>query len=178
MCEIVTKVKESGLAKGTKTEPCQCSNRFPPTSSALRKDTIGAALHVHRVLGPGFLERVYQQALCIELQVRGIAFERERPVIVSYRGVAIPGQRIDLIIEACLVVELKAAPRFATASYDGQVISYLRTTGLRLGLLLNFGCPTLKEGIRPIDRRLCVFVQAVFLLFVSLCGECSWCLCG
>jgi GxxExxY protein len=175
---MVTKVKESGLAQRHQDRTMPVFEAIPAHVECVAKDTIGAALHVHRVLGPGFLERVYQQALCIELQVRGIAFERERPVIVSYRGVAIPGQRIDLIIEACLVVELKAAPRFATASYDGQVISYLRTTGLRLGLLLNFGCPTLKEGIRPIDRRLCVFVQAVFLLFVSLCGECSWCLCG
>ena len=123
---------------------------IPSHVERVAKETIGAALHVHRVLGPGFLERVYQQALCIELQLRGIAFERERPVIVYYRGVAIPGQRIDLIVEACLVLELKAASKFATDSHDGQVISYLRTTGLRLGLVMNFGCPTLKEGIRRI----------------------------
>ena len=123
---------------------------IPSHVERVAKETIGAALHVHRVLGPGFLERVYQQALCIELQVREMAFERERPVIVLYRDIAIPGQRIDLIVESCLVVELKAAPRSATAFYDNQVISYLKTTGHRLGLLLNFGCPTLKEGIRRI----------------------------
>ena len=85
----------------------------------------------------------------IELQLRGMKFERERPVLVHYRGVEIPGQRIDLIVDACLVVELKAASRFE-AAHHGQVISYLRTTGLRLGLLLNFSCPTLKDGIRRI----------------------------
>jgi GxxExxY protein len=100
-------------------------------------------------LGPGFLERIYQEALCIELQLRGVSFERERPILVHYRGVSIPGQRIDLIVDTCLVVELKAASRFETA-HHGQVLSYLRTTGLRLGLLLNFSCPTLKDGIRRI----------------------------
>ena len=137
------------LHKGTKVR-MPLFEPIPSHVERVAKETIGAALHVHRVLGPGFLERIYQQALCIELQLQGIAFERERPVIVFYRDVAIPGQRIDLIVEECLVVELKAAPRFATTSYDSQVISYLRTTGHRLGLLLNFGCPTLKEGIRRI----------------------------
>ena len=113
------------------------------------KETIGAAIEVHRTLGPGFLERIYQEALCIELESRGVRFERERPIIVYYRGHPIPGQRIDLIVDSCLVVELKAASRFETG-HHGQVLSYLRTTGLRLGLLLNFSCATLKDGIRRI----------------------------
>jgi len=120
---------------------------IPPHVELAATRTIGAAIEVHRALGPGFLERIYQEALCIELQLRGIGFERERPVLVHYRDVPIPGQRIDLIVEACVVVELKAASRLDATHY-GQVISYLRTTGLRLGLLLNFSCPTLKDGIR------------------------------
>ena len=147
---------------------------IPAHVERVAKDTIGAALHVHRALGRGFLERIYQQALCIEMQLRGIAFERERPVIVYYRDVAIPGQRIDLIVEACLVVELKVAPRFATTSCDGQVISYLRTTGLRLGLLLNFDCPTLKQGIRHAAPRCGQSTGA----FVSLCLVAYFQLCG
>ena len=122
---------------------------IPPHVERAAKETIGAAIEVHRVLGPGFLERIYQEALCIELKLRGISFERERPILVHYRGVEIPGQRIDLIVNTCLVVELKAASRFE-AAHHGQVLSYLRTTGLRLGLLLNFSCPTLKDGIRRI----------------------------
>jgi GxxExxY protein len=122
---------------------------IPRHAELVAKETIGAAIEVHRALGPGLLERIYQRALCIELESRGMRFESERPVIVYYRGVAIPGQRIDLIVDACLIVELKASSRFETA-HNGQVISYLRTTGLRLGLLLNFGCPTLKDGIRRI----------------------------
>jgi GxxExxY protein len=111
--------------------------------------TIGAAIEVHRVLGPGFLERIYQEALCVELQARGLPFERERPVTVSYRGMAIPGQRIDLIVDSSLIVELKAAARYDNV-HAAQVLSYLRTTGLRLGLLLKFNGSTLRDGIRRI----------------------------
>lgn len=85
----------------------------------------------------------------MELQARGLPFERERPVTVSYRGMAIPGQRIDLIVDCCLIVELKAASRFDSI-HAAQVLSYLRTTGLRLGLLLNFNGSTLRDGIRRI----------------------------
>jgi GxxExxY protein len=122
---------------------------IPPHVELAATRIIGAAIEVHRALGPGFLERIYQEALCIELQLLGIGFERERPVLVHYRDVPIPGQRIDLIVEACVVVELKAASRLDAAHY-GQVISYLRTTGLRLGLLLNFTCPTLRDGIKRV----------------------------
>jgi GxxExxY protein len=122
---------------------------IPTNVELAAKQTIGAAIAVHRVLGPGFLEKIYQEALCLELQARKLPFERERPVTVHYRGVAIPGQRIDLIVDTCLIVELKAASRLDTA-HDAQLLSYLRTTGLRLGLLLNFSCPTLRDGIRRI----------------------------
>jgi GxxExxY protein len=121
---------------------------IPAHVESVATQTIGAGIQVHRVLGPGFRERIYHAALCIELQARGLHFEREVPVAVHYRGVAIPGQRIDLIVDSCLVVELKASSR--DISYDAQLISYLRTTGLRLGLLLNFNAPTLKDGIRRI----------------------------
>ena len=119
----------------------------PQETELTAKHTIGAAIEVHRILGPGFLEKIYQEALCIELLARGLRFERERPVAVDYRGVLIPGQRIDLIVDGCVVVELKAASRLDTA-HDAQLLSYLRTTGLRLGLLLNFNGQTLRDGIR------------------------------
>ena len=110
---------------------------------------IGAAIEVHRELGPGFLERIYQEALCLELDARGLKFERERAVIVRYRGVAIPGQRIDLIVGGCVLVELKAAARVDVA-HEAKMISYLRTTGLRLGLLVNFNGTTIKQGLKRI----------------------------
>ncbi len=104
---------------------------------------------MHRELGPGFLEKIYQEALCLELDARGFAFERERAVFVRYRGIPIPGQRIDLIVAGCVLVELKAASRIDVA-HEAKMISYLRTTGLRLGLLLNFNVQTLASGLKRI----------------------------
>ena len=110
---------------------------------------IGAAIEVHRHLGAGFLERIYQEALCLELCARGVEFEREKSITVTYKGVEIPGQRIDLIVAGCVVVELKAVAALHVI-HEAKVISYLRTTGLRLGLLLNFNYPTLREGLKRI----------------------------
>jgi GxxExxY protein len=110
---------------------------------------IGCAIAVHRALGPGFLESIYQKAMVVELDSRGLSFECERRVPVSYRGVDIPGQRIDLIVESLVVVELKSVVRFDDV-HTAQVISYLKTTKLRAGLLINFRVPVLHKGIRRI----------------------------
>ena len=113
-------------------------------------DGIRAPFRKHELIyWPGFLETIYQQALCLELHARGIRFDRERAVTVLYRGHAIPGQRIDLIVENAVLVELKATTRIDPI-LEAKVISYLRTTRLRLGLVLNFNCRTLKEGIKRI----------------------------
>jgi GxxExxY protein len=111
--------------------------------------TIGCAIAVHRVLGPGFLESIYRAALCLELDAQRIGFEQERPVRVAYRGVEIPGQRIDLIVEGLIVVELKAVVQLADV-HRAQLVSYLRTTGLRGGLLINFGARFLKDGLKRV----------------------------
>ena len=121
----------------------------PLQTEMIATQVIGAAIEVHRELGPGFLEKIYQEALCLELNARGLAFERERAVNVHYRGIPIPGQRIDLIVVQCVLVELKAATRIDTV-HEAQLISYLRTTGLRLGLLVNFNCRTMKEGLKRV----------------------------
>ena len=111
--------------------------------------TIGCAIAVHRELGPGFLESIYRKAMYLELDARAMQYERERPVRVSYRGVDIPGQRVDLIIEGLIVVELKSVVRLADV-HRAQLISYLRTTGLRGGLLINFAERRLKDGIKRV----------------------------
>ena len=84
---------------------------IPPETEVIASHIIGAGIEVHRTLGPGFLETIYQQALCLELHACGIRFERERAIAVHYRGHAIPGQRIDLIVENAVLVELKATTR-------------------------------------------------------------------
>ena len=122
---------------------------IPLETERVATEVIGGAIDVHLELGPGFLEKIYQEALCLELDARNIPFERERSIAVYYRGVAIPGQRIDLVVAGCLLVELKAAGRL-DAFHEAKVISYLRTTNLRLRLLLNFNARTMKEGLRRI----------------------------
>lgn len=111
--------------------------------------SIAAALDVHRALGPGFKEKVYHRAFCLELHSRGIKYESEKPVLVKYKTWEIPGQKIDLIVESCLLVEIKAVPRLKEL-HRSQTISYLKTTGLRLGLLINFNTRLLKHGLRRV----------------------------
>ena len=110
---------------------------------------IGCAIAVHRELGPGFRESIYHRAYRLELQSRGLPFESDRRVLVKYRQWSIPGQQIDLIVAAIVLVELKAVPRLRPL-HEWQVRSYLRTTGLRVGLLMNFNTPLLKDGLKRI----------------------------
>ena len=127
----------------------QVSSPLSEETEAVVTRVIGCAINVHKTLGPGFLESIYQKAMCIELRAEGLKFESERPVIVEYRGVKIPGQRIDLIVEKQVVLELKAIRRFDEI-HRAQVLSYLRTTGLRIGLLLNFRVAILPHGLRRV----------------------------
>ncbi len=111
---------------------------------------IGAAMEVHRLLGPGLLESIYEEALCHEFGLRGIRFERQKPMDVYYKDVVIQGQRLDLLVNGQLIIELKsvsALPEVALA----QVLSYLHATGLKRALLLNFGERLLKNGIKRIS---------------------------
>jgi GxxExxY protein len=120
-----------------------------PEGERVMRQTIGCAIAVHRALGPGFLESIYRKAMCIELQNRALPYEQERPIHVRYRGVEIPGQRVDLIVHSLIVVELKSVTRL-DGVHRAQVISYLRTTGLKGGLLINFRVRLLKDGIQRI----------------------------
>ncbi len=112
---------------------------------------IGAALDVHKALGPGFLESVYEEALCLELELRGIPFARQAPVSVAYKGHAIGAGRVDLLVDNAIVIELKAVEEVAPI-HNAQVISYLKATGCHLGLLINFNAATLTAGLKRIIR--------------------------
>ena len=106
-------------------------------------------MSLHRALGPGYLGSIYKQAMKLELGARGLSHDSERPLLVRYRGIDIPGQRVDLIVENKIVVELKAVTRLDDV-HLAQVTSYLKTAGLRAGLLVNFRVPVLKQGLRRI----------------------------
>ena len=110
---------------------------------------IGAAIEVHKLLGPGFLESVYEEALCIELGLRGIPFIRQAPIAVQYKGYQIGENRLDLLVGGMLIVELKAVDALAPL-HHAQVLSYLKATGHQLGLLINFNAFILTHGIKRI----------------------------
>ena len=105
---------------------------------------IGAAMEVHKILGPGFLEAVYQAALERELTLRGIPFERKVKLSVTYKDAVIGIYEADLVIDGKFVVEIKAVSKF-NASHQAQAMHYLSATGLRLALLLNFGTGSLEH---------------------------------
>ena len=115
----------------------------------LAQEVIGAAIEVHRALGPGFLESLYEQAMSIELGLRGIAYQRQVPVAVNYKGHSIGESRLDLLVEGKLIVELKAVDQFAPI-HTAQVMSYLKATGHQLGLLINFNVVRLKDGVKRV----------------------------
>ncbi len=116
----------------------------------LTKNIIGAAIEVHKSLGCGLLESIYEEALCYEFELRSIKFQRQFEIDVIYKNRIIKGQRIDLLVENAVILEIKSLsklPEVATA----QILSYLKATGLKRGLLLNFGAVRLIEGIKRIS---------------------------
>ena len=118
------------------------------TDNELTHAIIGAAIEVHRALGPGLLESAYEECLARELSLRGLQFERQKPVPVVYKEVKLDcGYRLDFLVEGKVVIELKAVEALAPI-HDAIVLTYLRLSGCRLGLLINFHVPVLKDGVR------------------------------
>ena len=109
----------------------------------LSENIIGAAIKVHKELGPGFLENIYEEALKIELTESKINFESQKEVKIKYRDTEVGTHRLDMIIENQIIVELKATKELTDVHY-AQLRSYLKATGLKIGLLLNFAKPTLE----------------------------------
>jgi GxxExxY protein len=111
---------------------------------------IGAAIEVHRHLGPGLLESAYEECLCYELSQAGLRFERQVHLPIRYKGVLLQSaHRMDLVVEDAVVVELKATEEMPRI-YHAQVLTYLKSAQKRVGLLINFNVPTLKDGIKRI----------------------------
>ena len=115
----------------------------------LARQVIGAAIEVHRHLGPGLLEEVYEEALCMEFDLRKIPFMRQERVGISYKGRPVGKGKLDLLVGGRLIVELKSVEKLAPI-HSAQIISYLRMTRRMLGLLINFNVPVLKEGIKRV----------------------------
>lgn len=120
----------------------------------LSNEIIGAAIEVHKQLGPGLLESAYEECLAHELTLRQVPFERQKPLPVIYKGTKLDvGYRLDLLVEGLIVVELKAIEKLARI-HDAQMITYLKLTNCKLGLLLNFNVRLMKNGIKRIVLNL------------------------
>jgi len=119
-----------------------------PHVNELTYEVIGAAMEVHRSLGPGLLESSYRECLCRELFLRGVSFRREQGLPFEYKGVRLDhGYRVDILVSDLVVVELKAVEAL-TPVHDAQLLTYLRLGGWQVGLLINFNVVVLKDGIR------------------------------
>ena len=122
---------------------------IPQEAERWGKALLDAAFEVHTVLGAGFLERIYEDTLCHELSLRNIPFDRQKTIVVPYKDLHIEGQRLDLLIGGLVIVEIKAV-EIVHSVHQAQLMSYLKATGLRLGFIINFNVPRLKNGIRRI----------------------------
>jgi GxxExxY protein len=119
---------------------------------ALTEKIIGCAIEVHRTLGPGLLESVYKDCLMIEMRAQGLRVDSDRCLAFDYKGQRISGAlKLDLLVNACVVVELKAVERLHPI-HSAQVITYLRISGLPAGLLMNFNSITLRAGLKRLDH--------------------------
>jgi GxxExxY protein len=140
--------------------------RIPREWNDLTQQIIGAAMRVHTALGPGLLEKLYEDAVCIELTDMRIPFERQKPIRLEYRGRFIGDLRVDLVVNGLVVVELKAIERILEV-HKAQLLSYLRSCGIPLGLLINFNHETLREGLtRRLNDR-CDLVRSLPRLSLS-----------
>jgi GxxExxY protein len=121
---------------------------FSVETNSLTQAIIGAAIEVHRSLGPGLLESAYRECLTREFELRQIAFEKEKPLPLEYKGLKLEqGYRLDFLIANQVVVEIKAVEGLLPV-HEAQLMTYLRLGGWQIGLLINFKVPVLKDGIR------------------------------
>ncbi len=108
---------------------------------------LGAAIEVHRALGPGLLESTYEECLCHELALRGLTFKRQIDLPVDYKGIRLDcGYRLDVVVEDAVIVELKSVEKLVPV-HEAQLLTYLRLSGKKVGLLINFNVAVLKDGI-------------------------------
>ena len=111
---------------------------------------IGSAIEVHKALGPGLLESTYELCLCYELGLRNISYEKQKELYIEYKGINLDcGYRLDLLVDNKVIIEIKACKSIERI-HEAQLLTYLKLTGIKIGLLINFNVPILKEGIKRI----------------------------
>ena len=145
---------QSEGAEDKKTLRAQRKSRMIKEEDRLSKDIIGAAIEVHRHLGPGMLESAYEKCLCKELEIRNIEFEKQKPLAVVYKGITLDcGYKLDVVVEGKVILELKSVNKLESI-HDAQLLTYLKIADLKLGILINFNVPVLKDGIKRIVNNL------------------------
>ena len=120
----------------------------------LSGEIIGAAIEVHKALGPGLLESAYEECICHELSIGGLSLERQKPLAVRYKGINLDcGYRLDVVVENAIILELKSCEKIEPI-HKAQLLTYLKLSGFKLGLLLNFNVTLMREGIVRIVNEL------------------------
>jgi len=136
------------MLKANRNEREQIAEQLPEDGrDPLTARIIGCAIEVHRNIGPGLLESTYEEALCVEFALAGLKFRRQAVFPILYKGRAIGEYRVDLLVEELVVVEIKSVERLDPV-FEAQVLTYLRASGMRVGLLINFNTRLLSNGIR------------------------------
>ena len=148
MTQITTHRRDAEHAEVAQRNPQMYLHPKRIATNEITQEIIGAAIAVHRALGPGLLESAYQECLCQELALRGIPFERQVPLPLEYRGILCEcGYRLDILVAGAVVVEVKSIEAIAPI-HEAQLLTYLRLGGWKVGLLMNFNVVVLKDGIR------------------------------
>jgi GxxExxY protein len=136
--------------RGAEKERFSMGGQHERREDQITNAIIGAAIEVHRELGPGLLESAYEECLCHELSLRGLSFERQVPLPVRYKTVLLDcGYRMDLVVEKLIVVDLKTVEKLIPI-HEAQLLTYLKLYSRQVGLLVNFQVPALKDGLRRI----------------------------
>jgi GxxExxY protein len=115
--------------------------------NSITERVIACAIEVHKHLGPGLLEALYESALCVEFELAGLRYHKQAPLDITYKGRAIGELRLDLVVEELVIVEIKSVERMDPV-FSAQALSYLRASGKKIGLLINFNSRLLKDGIK------------------------------
>ena len=118
---------------------------------ALATQVVDAAFQVHKRLGPGLLESIYETCFCFELKKRGILYERQKPVVIKYDGIELnePALRIDVLVDSSIIIEIKAVDEYKKL-FEAQLMTYLKLSNKQLGFLINFNVSLIKNGIKRI----------------------------
>jgi GxxExxY protein len=145
--------KRADVFHATQFPGNRCEGMERDANFGISERVIGACIEVHRLLGPGLLESIYEECLCRELTLRGLNFARQKPISIEYKGNLLEqAYRVDLVVEETLLLEIKSVDTLLPI-HAAQVVTYLRVAGLPSGLLVNFNALTIRDGLRRLWRN-------------------------